>query len=61
MKKIYGFETFPDGLLQIIPEQASVVQEINRQYLSGKSLGGIVDFLFEKGIPLPSGKERWGR
>lgn len=61
MKKIYGFETAPNGLLQVIPKQATVVQEIYRQYLSGKSLEGIADFLFEKGIPSPSGKERWGR
>jgi hypothetical protein len=48
-------------LLQIIPEQAAIVQEVYRQYLSGKSLGGIADFLFEKGIPSPAGKERWSR
>ncbi|HWQ75627.1 MAG TPA: recombinase family protein, partial [Syntrophomonas sp.] len=61
MKKIYGFETAPSGLLQITPEQATIVQKIYRQYLSGKSLGGIADFLFEKGISSPSGKEHWGR
>ena len=61
MKIIYGFEATPNGLFQIIPEQADIVQEIYRQYLSGKSLGGIADFLFEKGILSPSGKERWSR
>lgn len=48
-------------MFEIIPEQAAIVQEIYRQYLSGKSLGGIADFLFDKDIPSPSGKERWGR
>jgi Recombinase. len=61
MKRIYGFEATPNGLLQIIPEQAAIIQKIYRQYLSGKSLGGIADFLFTKGIPSPSGKERWSR
>jgi hypothetical protein len=61
MKKVYGLAPAPNGLLQIIPEQAAIVQEIYRQYLSGKSLGGIADFLFDKGIPSPSDKERWGR
>ena len=51
MKRIYGFEATPNGLLKIIPQQADIVQKIYRQYLSGKSLGGIVDFLFDKGIP----------
>lgn len=61
MKTTYGYEAAPNGLLQVIPEQAAVVHEIYRQYLSGKSLGGIADFLFEKGTPSPSGKERWSR
>lgn len=61
MKTTYGYAPAPNGLLQIIPEQAAVVQEIYRQYLSGKSLGGIADFLFKKGIPSPAGKERWSR
>lgn len=61
MKTIYGYAAAPNGLLQIIPEQAVIVQEIYRQYLSSKSLGGIAEFLFDKDIPSPSGKERWGR
>ena len=61
MKTIYGYAAVPNGLFQIIPEQAAIVQEIYRQYLSGKSLGGIADFLFNQGIPSPSDKERWSR
>jgi len=59
MKTTYGYATAPNGLLQIIPEQAAIVQEIYRQYLSGKSLGGIADFFFDECIPSPFGKERW--
>ena len=61
MKKVYGFRASGNGLLEIIPEQAAVVQEIYRQYLYGKSLGGIADFLFEQNVASPSGKERWSK
>lgn len=59
MRKLYGFVAAVSGLLEIIPDQAAVVQEIYRQYLSGKSLGGIADFLFENHVPSPTAKERW--
>ena len=61
MRKVYGFASAADGLLDVIPQQAAVVQEIYRQYLSGKSLGGIADFLFDSKIPSPTGKEKWSR
>lgn len=61
MKISYGFKQNLVGALDIIPQQATVIQEIYRQYLSGKSLGGVADFLFERKIPSPSGKDRWGR
>lgn len=59
MRKVYGFAAAAKGLLEIIPDQAAVVQEIYRQYLSGKSLGGIADFLFENHVPSPTSKEKW--
>ncbi len=55
----YGFMSSPDGLIVVDPEKASIVRTIYQQYLSGISLGGIADFLFEHGIPSPKGKERW--
>ncbi|MEA4893502.1 MAG: recombinase family protein [Peptococcaceae bacterium] len=61
MKKAYGFESANNGMLEVIPKQAAIVQEIYRQYLFGKSLGGIADFLFEENVPSPSGKERWSK
>ena len=61
MKTMYGFAPALNGLLQIVPEQAAIVQKIYQKYLSGQSLGGLAVSLFEKGIPSPSGKERWGR
>lgn len=56
MRKVYGFASADGGLFDVIPEQDAVVQEIYRQYLSGNSLGGIADFLFESNIPSPTGK-----
>ena len=61
MRKVYGFASADGGLLDVIPEQAAVVQEIYRQYLSGNSLGGIADFLFESNIPSPTGKDKWSK
>lgn len=61
MKIPYGFTQNFAGALEVVPEQAAIIQEIYRQYLSGKSLGGVADFLFERKISSPSGKDRWGR
>ena len=56
----YGFIQRPTGIF-IEPQQAKVVQQIYQRYLAGDSLEGIADFLFQKGIPSPQGKERWTR
>ncbi len=61
MKIPYGFQQDLTGALEVIPQKAAIIQEIYRQYLSGKSLGGVADFLFERKISSPSGKDRWGR
>jgi len=55
----YGFMSSPNGLIIVDPEKATIVRTIYHQYLSGISLGGIADFLFEHGISSPKGKERW--
>lgn len=61
MRKVFGFETADHGLLEVNANQANIVQEIYRQYLSGKSLGGIADFLFDQSILSPSGKNQWSK
>ena len=55
----YGFMSASDSRIIVDPEKANIVKTIYQQYLSGMSLGGIADFLFEHGIPSPKGKERW--
>ena len=48
MKLPYGFYIAADGNIAVDQEKANVVQRIYRQYLSGMSLGGITDFLYER-------------
>ena len=55
----YGFMLAPDSHIIVDPEKANIVRTIYQQYLSGMSLGGIADFLFEHGIPSPQGKAHW--
>lgn len=61
MRLPYGFYYDSDGCVAIDNEKVSIVKMIYRQYLSGKSLGGIADFLFEQGVFSPTGKARWSR
>ena len=56
----YGFIRKQTGIF-IESHQAKVVQQIYQRYLTGDSLEGIADFLFQNGIPSPQGKERWTR
>ena len=42
-------------------EKADVIRNIFEYYLAGASLGKIVDMLFAKGIPSPTGKPKWTR
>jgi hypothetical protein len=46
----FGYE-YKEGILQILPDQAKVVQTIYNQYLSGKSMGKIVKMLNDTKIP----------
>ena len=59
MRLPYGFSLTDNGTVAIDKEKANTVRLIYRQYLSGVSLGGIADFLYEKGILSPREKERW--
>lgn len=52
----YGFVSASDSHIVVDPEKANIVRTIYQQYLSGMSLSGIADFLFEHRIPSPQGK-----
>ena len=55
---LFGYTYSKKGIVADIPK-AKVVGMIYDAYNSGLSLGDIVSLLHEKGIPSPSGKERW--
>ena len=60
MKLPYGY-VLTDKEVAIHEENANVVRSIFEYYLAGASLGKIVDMLFAKGIPSPTGKPKWTR
>ena len=60
-KVCYGFRRNSNGIVEIIPDKAKVVELIFLLYLDGNSLENIQHYLFETKIPSPSGKEKWSR
>ena len=60
MRIPYGYQLESKGFI-ICQEKAEVVRMIFDYYLSGASLGKVVDMLSEKKITSPTGKERWSR
>lgn len=60
MKIPYGYN-LANGEIVADDEKAEVVRSIFAYYLAGASLGKVVDMLFAKGIPSPTGKPRWTR
>ena len=59
MKLPYGYYLDEEGGIAIHEEKANTVRMLYRQYLSGMSLGGIADLLYERRTSSPKGKERW--
>ncbi len=60
MKLPYGY-VLVDEEIVVHEEKADVVRNIFEYYLTGASLGKIVDMLFTKGIPSPTGNPKWPR
>lgn len=61
MRIPYGFTQTEAGSLEIDRSDANVVQMIFDYYLSGASLGKVVDMLYAKQIPSSTGKAKWTR
>lgn len=57
----FGYNQNEHGDLVINPTEAEIVKWMFERYLSGASLGKIADELYKKGIPSPTGRERWNR
>lgn len=60
MKLPYGY-VLADNKIVMHEGKADVVRSIFEYYLAGASLGKIVDMLFAKGIPSPTGNRKWTR
>ena len=60
MKLLYGYVLDGEKIV-IHAGRASIVRNIFEYYLAGASLGKIVDMLFVKGDPSPTGNSKWSR
>ncbi len=60
MRIPYGY-SLVNGEIATDDKKAEVVRSIFAYYLAGASLGKVVDMLFAKGTPSPTGKPRWTR
>ncbi len=60
MKLPYGYVLVDEEII-VHEEKADVVRNIFEYYLAGASLGKIVDMLFIKGTPSPTGNPKWTR
>lgn len=58
-KHFLGYEKGEDGLPKIVEKEAKIVREIYRLFLDGNTIRMIADYLTQKGIPTPKGKEKW--
>ncbi|MBR3594618.1 recombinase family protein [Candidatus Saccharibacteria bacterium] len=58
-KSFLGFECGPDGLPQIVEEEAVIVRGIYRDYLNGMGIRQIARKLTAKGIKSPRASNKW--
>lgn len=58
-KQFLGYRKGPDGIPEIVPEEAEIVKRIYRMFISGKTTSAIAKLLTQEGIPTPSGKSVW--
>ena len=61
MRIPYGFELTSGGTLEVNKDEANIVSMIFDFYMAGASLGKVVDMLYAKQIPSPTGKAKWTR
>ena len=58
-KHFLGYQKGPDGLPQIVPEEAEIIRRIYSMFILGSTPCAIAKQLTEEGIPTPSGKSKW--
>ena len=54
-----GYRKGPDGIPEIVPEEAETVREIYRLFMQGQTVNRIASYLTERGIPTPGGCRKW--
>ena len=54
-----GYTKGPDGVLQVVPEEAEVVRKIFELYIQGSGVRKIKRYLEEHGIKTVTGKTEW--
>ncbi len=58
-KQFLGYKKGADGFPEIVPEEAEIVREIYRLFVSGRTTCWIASHLTKLGIPTPAGKKNW--
>lgn len=58
-KAFLGYEKGPDGLPQIVEDQAKIVRLIYQLFLEGKTPTGIARYLTSCNIPTPASRKNW--
>lgn len=58
-KQFLGYRKGPDGLPEIVPEEAEVVRRIYRMFIEGMATSRIAKTLTDEGVPTPAGKKKW--
>ena len=58
-KRFLGYRKGPDGLPEIVEEEAKIVRKIYALFLEGNTVRAIADQLTGEGIPTPAGKQQW--
>lgn len=61
MRIPYGYILNDNGEFQVDEQKVKQIQMIFTYYLSGASLGKVVDMLYSKGISSPTGNTKWTR
>ena len=54
-----GYTKGPDGVLQVVPEEAEIVRKIFELYIQGNGVCRIKRYLEERGIKTVTGKAEW--
>lgn len=58
-RQFLGYTKGPDGVLQIVPEEAEIVRKIFDLYIQGNGVRKIKKYLESHGIKTVTGKTEW--